>query len=485
LLLFLPGATSSASGSEYGRAIMEITFPAEAVVGRREPLVSSADGRDVLYVWYSGKSEIRLGFHHLGAGGPVSPPYPIEPDHPYRLELNLGCFYPEPTDPAFAGWPPARVTAARHRLTALLDRHLLLDQQVEFFPGSPAQIRFGENPGPYAAPGRFSGRLTLLHRQGIPAKPNPAADFPGGAMRLTVRFPRFTEPRTEPLLSLGAPGSGELLYVVYAGPGLLRFGHDTWGGGAVETAMLTYEPESPQTLELTLPSLSADDTPFGPLVLRYNGELALYAQRPRHPGGRSSLQAGVNHAGSTATTREFSGEIERVLGIERVSTDSGADLHGSGPIRLRLRLPENATGRSEPLLTTGRNGAADVIYLQYVDAAHLRIGHDHWGADGPLSPPIPIDYAAEHTLELELGSLFPPPDDPVWATVPATARESALAWTRVLLDGTPVLEHRQPAHPINPDELHIGINPVGASTCGPAFTGRILRRERLGLRPPP
>lgn len=488
LLFLLLGALSAARlpAETHGRVTARITFPTDTPVGRREPLVASADGQDVLYVWYSGKNEVRIGFHHLGAGGPVSQPIAILPGQTSSLELNLGCFYPSPGDPAFAAWPADRIAQVHRRLFVSLDRRLVLNHESEFFPTGPAGIHFGENPGPYVAPGRFRGRIEGIQYQGIPQRASLATDTAGGPIRLTLRFPAFTRPGTEALASSGRPQAGELLYVIYTSPGWLRFGHDSWAGGAIESINLPYEADIPQTVEFELPSLSTADPgqAEAPFVLRYNGELVLATNRPRHATTNNILYLGLNRAGSTATSASFSGEIERAESIPSVSRDPGNTLSGTGPVRLVLRLPAEATGRSEPLLITGRSGAADIVFVRYTDQTHIQVGYDHWGAGGPLSPPIPVDYGTAQTFDLELGSLVPPPGDPAWGSVPAADQADAAGTIRIRLNGRTVLEHRANAYPAAPGELLVGVNSVGASTCGPAFTGYFLRRQRTGLVAP-
>jgi hypothetical protein len=58
-----------------------------------------------------------------------------------------------------------------------------------------------------------------------------------------------------------------------------------------------------------------------------------------------------------------------------------------GPIRLRVRFPEQMAGRAEPLLTAGRPGAGDVIFVIYESDEQLRLAHDHWGSKEVVSEP--------------------------------------------------------------------------------------------------
>lgn len=478
----LTSLVERAQGREFGAATLRVSFPA-APTGRREPLVVSGAGQDILYVWYSGENEIRLGFHHVGAGGPVSAPFKVVPGREYELEINLGSFYPPSDHPAFADWPAPQVKSLRRQLIVTLDNVRMLNGGSEFYPSYPADIHFGENPGPYVAPGRFSGLLRLVRRHGIPAPLTLPGTDALGPMRLTLRLPEFRHFHTEPLVSTGHDRAGDLLYVSYVAPGLIRFGHDSWNAGAIETATVAYEPGKDQILELEMPAFSPPTgaAPTGRLVLRYNGMLLLADDRPVHRSESTALFLGFNGSDSTAAAMNFSGEIARVEQIPPLTMSTDQFQLGTGPVRLGLRFPSGAAGRNEPLLVTGRTGQADIIYVQYVDDAHVRIGYDHWMKGGPVSALIPVDYAANHTLEIRLGSLFPPEGDPGWGATPAPLRAAALDTVTVSLNGRTVLEHAERAYRSEPAEILAGLNPIGASTCSETFTGRIFLQERLGL----
>lgn len=477
-------ADGSMSGREFGRVTMQVTFP-EGTVGRREPLVVSGSGQDVLYVWYSGEKEIRIGFHHVGTGGPVSDPLPIVPGREYELELNLGCFYPPLDHPAYANWPENRMRLLQQQLVVYLDGQQVLNGTAQFYPTDPRDIQFGQNAGPYVATGRFTGALGLVRHQGL-AMPMTVPGTGGiGPLRLTVRFPPFRHPRVEPLVSTGRSEAGDLLYVAYLAPGQIRFGHASWGTGAVETPIVACEPDQPQTLELEMPSFAPgrEQPPAGRLLLRYNGALLLADDRPVHSPDSAEVFLGFNGSDSAAATMDFSGKIESVEKIANLSLPTDKFQRTPGPARLMVRFPAGAMGRSEPLLVTGRTGEADIVYIQYVDESHVRLGYDHWGRGGPVSEPVPVDYAAIQTVEIQLGSLFPTGNEAAWTNMPAAARTTLSDTVLVRLNGLTILDHQDQAYPAQPTEIMAGLNQVGASTCDSAFTGRIFVQERLGWKP--
>ena len=78
------------------------------------------------------------------------------------------------------------------------------------------------------------------------------------------------------------------------------------------------------------------------------------------------------------------------------------------------------------------------------------------------------------------------------AAASLTGLDGAVEWSaahasdRVLvqMDGRAVLESHWDCHPSTAEQITVGKNPIGGSTCGPEFTGRILDVER-SLSPPP
>ena len=144
-----------------------------------------------------------------------------------------------------------------------------------------------------------------------------------------------------------------------------------------------------------------------------------------------------------------------------------------GTVAMTVELPLGAVGTQEPLVVTGVTGAGDMVYIRYLDNAHVSVGFDHWGIGGSVGDPVEVDYRANHRILVAFKSLFPP-------------GSAAHASDRVLvqIDGKTALERHWDCHPSTAERITIGKNPIGGSTCGPVFTGRILDVDR-SLSPPP
>jgi hypothetical protein len=168
------------------------------------------------------------------------------------------------------------------------------------------------------------------------------------------------------------------------------------------------------------------------------------------------------------TAAGFSGEI---LQMER-STDYAPPpaveplppAAGYGGVRFKVRLPTGRSGQREPLVVTGEAGRGDFCYIEYGDAQTVRFGLDHWGRPGLQSASVTLHYAVPHTLEIAMGSL------PVQA-VPVAGESGWRNEITVTLDGRIVWRSPARFYAVEPEDVFIGGNPIGGSSCGASFTG--------------
>jgi len=89
-----------------------------------------------------------------------------------------------------------------------------------------------------------------------------------------------------------------------------------------------------------------------------------------------------------------------------------------GPVLLDLELPRGITGRSEPVLAGGTHGAGNIVFIEYTDSDHIRIGLEIWGTV-LRSDPILVDYLP-HRVAISAGMLHP-------TTLPEIASDAGLA----------------------------------------------------------
>ena len=467
------------AGIRQGPVAMDVEFPA-AAPGRCEPLVVSGWGRDLVYVRYGPPGQVQFGFDHRGAGGSLSDPIAIVPGRRYHLVVDTGGLYPPPEHPAFRGWTELEVEVLHRRLWVELDGRNVLRAASLFYASDPWGVAVGENPTPPALhAARFSGRMFAEQRLGLPPRASVTAGYGSGPVRLTVRFPEFRGVAAQPLVCTGRHGAGDLVYVLYLAPGRARFGHDSWNGAAVETEPVDFDPDEDHVIDVDMGSLDPDARGLRQyshrFQLRFDGRTLISVPRPFNPARAAEVTFGYNAIAASTAEILFNGPQ---LDVQRLPAFPAGE-PGHGARFLTVELPRQPLNRQEPLLVTGRTGAGDLLYVVYLDATHVRFGYDHWGKGGPMSGPIPLPPGPGLDLELSMGSLYPA-GDPAWRDVNPAALQRLRSTVQVRLDGRVVFQEAVAAYPAADDEIYVGRNPIGGSTCGPKFSGRILRDVRIG-----
>ena len=462
-------------GVKYGPVECDVEF-AGGPKGRREPLVATGDGGDSVFVEYLDAGNVRFGFFHTGASGPLSDPIPVGIAR-HRLRVELGGLYPPVEHASFSGWTDDDITVLRRRVEVRLDGKIIIKASSAFYPSDAWSTSIGSTPIPGYMEAKFSGSMTSVSRLGIPSRRDLEAGLGTGPIRLIARFPEFRAMVGQPLVSTGVQGNGDLVYVFYLAQGKARFGHDCWNYGLFETEPVLFDPSENQVIELDMDALHAP--PNGgmhPFRLRFNGRNIASLERRCNPSTAKEVAFGYNEIGASTAEILFSGpklEASRLMSMPSGSPAAGA-------VRLVLKLPSDRGQRSEPLLVTGRQGAADLVYLSYPDRGHVQIGYDHWGTGGAASGTIDVHSGEQFEVQVSLGSLHYE-DDPEWLLLSAADRERLSSRVVVHVNGARVLDAPCSPFPCGPDELYIGANPAGGSTCSKSFTGKIVSAERIGV----
>src|SRR5208283_3641703 len=349
--------------------------------GRREPLVATGGGGDCVFVEYVGRGEARFGYFHIGEAGRLSEPVAVGTVR-HRMRVEMGGLYPPAEHAAFSGWSDDDIAVLRRRVDVRLDGMTILGASSAFYPSDAWQATIGSTPAPGRMEAGFSGRISNISHLGIPGRADLAAGLGAGPVRLIARFPEFRAMVGQPLVSTGVHGAGDLVYVFYLAPGKARFGHDCWNYGLFETEPVLFDPNGDQVIEIDMDSLHAAPTRgIHPFRLRFNGRDIASVQRLSNPANPEEVAFGYNEIGASTAEVLFGGPK---LDAQRLpSLPSGQP--PAGAVHLVLKLPGDRSRGPEPLLVTGREGAADFVYLAYPDAGHVQVGYDHWGSGGPIS----------------------------------------------------------------------------------------------------
>jgi hypothetical protein len=139
----------------------------------------------------------------------------------------------------------------------------------------------------------------------------------------------------------------------------------------------------------------------------------------------------------------------------------------AGTMDLHVVFDAPQPGAREPLIVTGQIGAGDFLYVRHMDDGTAVFGYDCWGRGGPESPPVQIQRGFRHSLRIEqpsfgfvLGSAVQPPER-----------------LRVTFEGQRVIDAVVESWIRKPQRVWFGRNPLGGSSCGPEFHGRLFRPD--------
>lgn len=134
-------------------------------------------------------------------------------------------------------------------------------------------------------------------------------------------------------------------------------------------------------------------------------------------------------------------------------------------LRLSLVAPAHLDPAGEPLVVLGEAGFAHFLYARPAGPGRLVIGFDAWGHGGPTTEPIRIQPGKAMALDLRLPGVRGAVDRPE-----ENAGEELL---EIRVDGRLLLSRLVPCHTVDAASLHVGVNPLGGSSCGTRFTGSL------------
>lgn len=152
------------------------------------------------------------------------------------------------------------------------------------------------------------------------------------------------------------------------------------------------------------------------------------------------------------------------------AVESGWRREEPGAFACRVTFPADREGRAEPLLSVGRGGEGDVIFVYYYSAKRISLGWEQLGGGVVFSDPVDVVPGQPHRLMFALGSLMPPAE----AFRPSPPEDAALRDTALVqLDGRTVLAAHGFFQPFAPGRALVGSNVVGGAVAGAFFSGRI------------
>jgi hypothetical protein len=309
-------------GTVYGPVELKVVFPVDQV-GQVEPLL--ATGRsflaDYLFVHYPSPDTVAFGLSHTSRAGLLSEAVHVEPGVPHTLRIDLGSLYPPAEHPYFDRLSAAEARLRHTTVRVTFDGKVVLDRRMEVYDAVSSQPEVGNVGERPAFRHPFSGRIIAWRRLAdAPLAPATAAH---GPVVIRAILPPFTGPHSEPLLSLGETGAGDLVYIRYESPTSISFGYDHWSLGGDHTPRLTVDPTATQRIEIDSAALDPEPaTAFEPgavrrgrLIIRLNGAVVMREEAPYYVSEPGTLSVGLNAIQSSAAQSLFTG---RLLGTERL-----------------------------------------------------------------------------------------------------------------------------------------------------------------------
>lgn len=445
-------------------------------LGRAQPILSTghSGAGTTVFLRYVDDGHVQVGADIWGMSY-QSPALAVDYFRAQRVVVDSSALYPE-DNPRVQALPSAEQDRLRSRMRIELNGRPALFIPRSAFASTLAEIAVGRNAiGSSGIEPSFGGDILAVDRLPIPRRWILVGRE---TLRFRARFAAGRQGGAEPLLALGPDGRDGFLAAAYRPDGSVRLEVLGPDGLLVERAPRTLSPASRHAFEFAFGQAPEAGTP--PVIeLHVDGQPWLGSGAPAPLQAPEELSVGLAPRPPVGLATRFSGPSLVISSPEPAPALSG---RGFGPVQLIVILPQGRTSRQEPLLTTGRTGRGDFIYVVYLDAGHIRLGYDHWGVSGGLSDPIAIDYAAPHAFLLSLGSLYPEETDPAWGGIPPEERRRLKSEMTVLLDGQEVFTAHFAAHPSTPAEVVAGLNPIGGSNCDPAFTGVLYSAGRLPLR---
>lgn len=311
-----------------------------------------------------------------------------------------------------------------------------------------------------------------------------------GPIDMELLFPPPFAGRPQPLLA--AADGADVLTLLRPDADHVQFGFFHRGSGGPESDPQAIDPGRPHEVQIDLGALypppehsafarwpsDAIEALRRRVLVRLDGRIVLQASSAFYPNDPLHTFIARNPDPADVSTPAFTGRILRTNRPGLPSPDSLQPRWRGGPARLLVRFPDYVGDHVEPLVSTGRKGAGDVLYVTYLGPNRVRFGHDCIGY-GPLeTEPVACEPGAEQTIDVDMGSLLPEGR----RGLPETRTRLQLRFNGRLLLSAP-----RPFHPAPPLDTDFGFNVAASTAAATSFTGPEFRVEPLRAfdGPPP
>ncbi len=349
----------------------------------------------------------------------------------------------------------------------------------------------GFSPAERARRRSVDHRMRLV-RMLVPANERVTGE-PYGLITLRLRFPERHAGFTEPLLSVGPHGEGDLFFVRYPAADRGEFGLESMGEQIIKSETVDIAPGRTHVLELfsgTLAPPPADEKAAGTMAgmrhayyrnrvyLRFDDRVLLNTPVPGHTAGTEEIYVGFNHVEADSAGSQFSGEI---LSAQRGGLPPAPQglQENYGAMELTLIPPASRSGIPEPLVVAGETGRGVFAFIKHLPDGTYQFGIEIWSVGAWVSKPLKLKPGVAAKVVFSFGALLPPAGHPAWGRTPVEIQRKLKRRLRITVDGSEVFSAERETPEFAQLPLYIGVNPIGGSYVGARFSGEILSALRL------
>jgi hypothetical protein len=302
----------------------------------------------------------------------------------------------------------------------------------------------------------------------------PAYPRLAGIVSTTIRLGQAPPRALEAILAFGRPSDGTLLMAERVPGSRIRFQVWTPGNVPLFSRAVRIDYGAPHRLVVAYGAKVAGGPPTGEFKVMLDGALLKDISRPMRRYGPTEVVSGWNVQGFPGCADASKGEVGRLEPAPEREFEN-ATIPSSVPrgvlVRVRLRFSE-VTNSSEPIVVTGGEGQADIVFVRRIRPGQIVFGREHWGREPDLGPRFAIDDASDHTLVIALGPLVAPADGIIGPER-----------IRITLDGKAAYNSAQPPYPFGPDDVSVLDNPYAGSSCGRDFLGEVREVAMVPVAP--
>lgn len=342
--------------------------------------------------------------------------------------------------------------------------------------------------GFFAATDQTGYRETAARADALVARLAPRLFKNVGDQMAEVEWPGAGAGGRHPLLSAGAAGFDDGVWVDFDGGHRARLVYQHWEYGTANGEWFDYQPGGRSRVRVTgaflLPPLhhawygarSVDERAVLKRRLRItvDGQLRFDRDVPSHDTSPSLVRWGRWSLGRESAA-VFPGRIVSSAIAPLDDSWAASRLARTGTLRLELMLPRDRYGVAEPLVLTGAYPQCDVLYVIFTRPGFVRLVHDRFSAGDESSDEIAVAYEQPQLVEVDL----PFARDPIDWDDDSRVTPNQDAPGRVRWNGREVLVWRKANHPSREAEIVFGTNSVQASGVRRSFAGEMREGARL------